>query len=42
MKRAFKVKRKALFIIFEGLSVAKNCLRPDNAPLTSAVNLTQV
>ena len=27
-KRAFKVKRKAFFIIFKGLSVIKNCLRP--------------
>ena len=25
-KRAFNVKQKAFFIIFEGLSVAKNCL----------------
>ena len=34
MKRAFEVKWKAFFIIFKGLSVAKNCLRPENAPLS--------
>ena len=34
MKRAFEVKQEALFIIFKGLSIAKNCLRPDSAPLT--------
>ena len=28
MKRAFKVKQKAFFITFKGLSFAKNCLRP--------------
>ena len=33
MKRAFKVKQKSFFIIFKGLSVAKNCLRPESAPL---------
>ena len=33
MKRAFEVKQKAFFIIFKGLSVAKNCLRPESAPL---------
>ena len=33
-KRAFKVKLKAFFIIFKGLSVAKNCLSPESAPLT--------
>ena len=33
MKRAFAVKQKAFFIIFKGLSIAKNCLRPENAPL---------
>ena len=31
-KRAFKVKQKAFFIIFKGLSVGKNCLRPESAP----------
>ena len=34
-KKAFKVKLKACFIIFKGLSVAKNCLRPESAPLRS-------
>ena len=33
MKRAFEVKQKAFFIIFKGLSVVKNCLRPDSALL---------
>ena len=33
-KSAFKVKQKAFFIIFKGLSVAKNYLRPESAPLT--------
>ena len=32
-KRAFKVKQKAFFIIFKGLSVAKNCLIPERVPL---------
>ena len=30
-KRAFKVKLKAFFIFFKGLSVIKNCLRPESA-----------
>ena len=33
MKTAFKVKQKTFFIIFKALSVAKNCLRPESAPL---------
>ena len=28
-KRAFAVKKKTFFIIFKGLSIAKNCLRSD-------------
>ena len=32
-KRAFKVKLKAFFIICKGLSLAKNCLRPESVPL---------
>ena len=32
-KRAFKVKWKAFFIIFKGLSVDKNGLRLETAPL---------
>ena len=31
-KRAFEVKSKAFFVIFKGLSIAKNCLRPESAP----------
>ena len=37
------MKQKAFFIIFKGLSIAKNCLRPDSAPLTKMLghlNLT--
>ena len=34
MKRAFKVKQKAFFIIFNRLSIAKNCVRTESAPLT--------
>ena len=33
LKRAFEVKWKSFLIIFKGLSVAKNCLRPESAPL---------
>ena len=33
-KRAFKLKQKAIFITFKELSVAKNCLRLESAPLT--------
>ena len=33
-KRGFKVKLKSFFIIFKGRSVARNCLRPESAPLT--------
>ena len=33
MKRAFKMKQ-AFFIIFKGLSVAKNCVRLESAPLS--------
>ena len=36
MKRAFEVKQKAFFIIFKGLSVAENCLRPKIEPLKSS------
>ena len=39
-KIAFKVKWKAFLIIFKGLSVAKNCLIPKSALLTTfAINL---
>ena len=33
MKKAFKVKQKGFFMIFKRASVAKNCLRPESAPL---------
>ena len=32
-KTAFELKQKAFFIIFKGLSVAKDCVRPESAPL---------
>ena len=33
IERAFQVKLKAFFIIFKGLSAAKNYLGPESAPL---------
>ena len=33
-KSAYNKNQKAFFIVFEGLSGAKNCLRPETAPLT--------
>ena len=38
-KRAFEVKQKALFIIFKRFSVAKICLRPESAPLSTKYSL---
>ena len=32
-KRDFDVNKKTFFIIFKGLSAAKNCFRPESAPL---------
>ena len=32
MKKTLKGKLKGFFIIFKGLSVAKNCRRPESAP----------
>ena len=32
-KRALKMKYEAFFIIFKGLSVLRNCLRPESGPL---------
>ena len=39
-KRAFEVKLKAFFIIFKWLSVAKNRLRPESAPLIMLIVLS--
>ena len=36
------MKLKAFFIIFKSLSVAKNCLRPESAPLKSLMMLRMV
>ena len=36
-KSSFKVKWKVYFIIFKELSVPKNCLRPESAPLKKDV-----
>ena len=33
-ERAFEMKQKAFFINFQELSVAKNCLKHETAPLT--------
>ena len=33
-KRAFEVKQIAFLIVFKGLSITKNCLIPEKAPLT--------
>ena len=35
MKKAFKMKQNVFFIILKGLSVAKNCLRPESASLNA-------
>ena len=40
-KRDFHIKCKTFFIIFEGLSVARNCLRPETGPLNILANLSQ-
>ena len=43
MKRDFKVKKeKAFFIIFKGLLVATNCLRPEGAPLSYSLKPTKL
>ena len=34
MKRAFKMKYRAIFIIFKRFSIAKSCLKPQTAFLT--------
>ena len=33
------MKQKAFFIIFKGLSVAKNCLRPESVPLNKLIDI---
>ena len=40
-KRAFQVTLKVFFTIFKGLSVAKNCLRPESAPLNMMIVVTE-
>ena len=46
-EKSFRGEIKSIFTIFKGLSVAKNCIRPDSAPLsrrsiilTTSVNKT--
>ena len=34
-ERTIEAKLKAIFIILEGISIAKSCLRPESAPLTN-------
>ena len=41
-KRAFEVKQKAFFIIFKGLSFAKNYLKTESAPLRVFIINTRV
>ena len=36
-EKSFKVKQKAFFIIFQGFSIAKNCLRLESAPLKKRI-----
>ena len=37
------MKQKAYFIIFKGFSVARNCVRPDSAPLSyRSVTLVEI
>ena len=40
MKKAFQVKERVFLIIFKGLSIAKNCLKPESAPLNKIVVIT--
>ena len=37
-KKAFNMKQKAFVIIFEGLSLARNCLRAESGPLIEETN----
>ena len=37
-KITFKVKQKAFVFIFKGLSVGKNCLRPEGVPLKGVLS----
>ena len=41
-KRAFKLNKKAFVIILKGLSLVKNCLRPESAPLNMFRNKKNV
>ena len=44
MKRAFKVKQKAFFIISKELCIAKNCLRPESSQIrrSGAANFAKI
>ena len=41
-KMSFYVEYKPLFIIFKGLLFAKNCLRPENAPLNAKCSFNKL
>ena len=41
-KKNFYSEIKAFFIIFKGLPVATNCLRPESAPLTKTAEKTSL
>ena len=38
VKEKFKYLENNIFIIFKGLSVAKNCLRPESAPVKIVIS----
>ena len=40
-KKRFGVKQKPFLIIFKGVSFAKNCLKPESAPLRHLIGLTE-
>ena len=41
-EKSIGMKQKAFFINFKGLSVAKNCLRPESAPLSMHLLLEKI
>ena len=38
-EKSFRDEKKAFFIIFKELSVAKNCLRPESVPLNNLIEV---
>ena len=41
-EKSFRGEIKSIFVIFKGLSVVKNCLRPESAPLNWRCKLKQI